>query len=98
MCLRKSFIFGEDVELKAKNKQKLSLKSFQKAPKLQLLHKNLKIFGDCIYALILRAVFVHKLLQLNSMCCFHCAIDFVAMNLEGFSKLLVLLNSEHSTT
>ena len=36
----------EDVELKAKNKQKLSLKSFQKAPKLQLLHKNLKIFGD----------------------------------------------------
>ena len=35
--------------------------------------------------------------RLNVMCCFHCAIDFVAMNLKSFSKLLVLLDSVHST-
>ena len=48
MCQRKCFMFGngEEVEFKAKNKQKSALKVFQKAQKLLLPHESFcKISG-----------------------------------------------------
>ena len=72
----KALLFGENVELKTKNEQQLSLKSFQKAPKLQLLYKNLKNFGD--------AYMPWPLVPLLSINCFNltrCAVFTVPLPL-----------------